>query len=121
MLQGFRSNAYEKSSAVAATSVTPLTAREMPAEYVAAAIMAQSTESQSNRRSALESESVDLSFQRDDPIKDIKPATVNAPSRPVAFFESIADLKAKTLSDSETSSDLQSLESSFWRRPETGI
>ena len=117
----FRSNAYEKASAVAATSVAPLTAREMPGEYVAAAIMAQSTESQSHRRSALEGESVDLAFQRDDPIKDIKPATVNAPSRPVSFFESIADLKAKTLSDSETSSDLQSLESSFQRRSETGI
>ena len=31
----FRSNAYEKASAVAATSVAPLTAREMPGEYVA--------------------------------------------------------------------------------------
>ena len=117
----FRSNAYEKASAVAATSVAPLTAREMPGEYVAAAIMAQSTESQSHRRSALEGESVDLAFQRDDPIKDIKPATVNAPSRPVSFFESIADLKARAVSDSETSSDLQSLESSFQRRSETGI
>ena len=117
----FRSNAYEKASVVAATPAASLTVREIPGEYVAAAIMAQSNESKSNRRSALASESVDLAFQQDDQIKDSKPATFNAQSRPVSFFESIADLKAKTLSDSETSSDLQSLESSFWRRSETGI